>query len=501
MDIPTEVRRLNPWWDDPSAVDNDEYITEWAPMGYTPGALGGVMGNSGSGVYVLRGMRRVGKTTLMKVTIKRLLESGVQPRRILYYDSGVPEKVREAVDYHTDVITDSVTGHHYLFLDGAASMPKWAEHVGDMLKVARDPVIVVSGYADEMVNAADVGSRIPDFRRIGPVPARESIPERLDVQRGDETTLMPMSFREAATRIDPEIGELVRNNDTFSPLSRQEIFGNLIAHEMDERLEELSGYKSRLDKVLDTYLATGGMPHAVYEYMRRGLSWDPVYDKHIDALSEAWGNIPRRDPDLFVRFGCWLAGYDESLVSWDKLARGTGITPPQMVLNYANLLERFFVLHILYRHRNGRPDTGSAKKIFFTDPTYLHMFRYLSDPQALPAPLYVPDNRDKVLSGVVATHLIRLARAAIARDDFDPRRSVFYWMDKKSRPVDFVMDLGDDIRVPLKVQMGHVNRRDMAALTRFLNQTDYGGLLLGQGDLDVHRDYIVVPASIFLMLA
>ena len=113
----------------------------------------------------------------------------------------------------------------------------------------------------------------------------------------------------------------------------------------------------------------------------------------------------------------------------------------------------------------------------------------------------MPDNRGKVLAGVVATHLIRLARSAIAGEDFDPRRSVFYWMDKKSRPVDFVMDLGRDIRVPLKVQMGHVNRRDMAALTRFLNQTDYSGLLLGQGDLDVHRDYIIVPASVFLMLA
>lgn len=500
MDIPAEVRQMNPWWDDPAAVDSDDHITAWNPMGYTPDVLDEAVGNSGSGVYVLRGMRRVGKTTLMKVTIKRLLENGVQPRRIMYYDSGVPEKTREAVDYHAGVANDAAAPR-YLFLDGAASMPKWIEYVNDMLKAAENSVIVVSGYADEMVDAIDIGSRIPDFRRIGSGPARKSITERFGVSRGNDTTLMPMSFRESATRMDPEIGGLVRNNDTFSPQSRQEIFGKLIRHEVDERLEELAGYKSRLDKALDTYLATGGMPHAVYEYVRRGLSWDPVYEKHKDALSEAWANIPRRDPDLFVKFGCWLAGYDESLVSWDKLARGTGITPPQMVLNYANLLERLFVLHILYRHRNGRPDTSSAKKIFFTDPTYLHMFRHLSDPRALPAPLYVPDNRDKVLSGVVATHLIRLARSAITGAGFDPRRSVFYWMDKKSRPVDFVMDLGGDIRVPLKVQMGHVNRRDMAALTRFLNQTDYSGLLLGQGNIDVHRDYVVVPASVFLMLA
>ena len=129
------------------------------------------------------------------------------------------------------------------------------------------------------------------------------------------------------------------------------------------------------------------------------------------------------------------------------------------------------------------------------------MFRYSADPWSLPAPLYVPDHRDKVLEGVVATHLMRLARSMTGGEGFDPRRSIFYWTDKKSRPVDFVLDLGGDVRVPMKVQTGHVSRRDMSALTRFLNQTEYGGLLLGLEDLGEQRDYLTVPASVFLMLA
>ena len=503
MDVPIDVRRLNPWWDDPAAVDGDEDIARWMPTKYTPDTLDDVAHESDGAVYVLRGMRLVGKTTLIKIMIKRLLENGVPPLHILYYESDQPERIQEAADYHARMANGSpAAGRRYLFLDGAASIPKWTERIGDVLRAARDSIVTVSGYANEIGYADEAGMRIPDFRRIVSPPAgsRKGVHARLGVRRGRDVVLTPMSFFESAVRIDKEIGEFARSTSMFSPQGRRDIFGKLIRHEIDGRLEELAGYKRQLDRALDVYLSTGGMPHAIAGYIRKGLSWDPLYETHLDRMREAW-DVPRRDPDLFVRFGRWMASYEDNLVSWDKLAKGTGITPPQMVLNYANLLERLFVLHILYRHKDGQPDTSAAKKIFFTDPAYLHMFRYSADPWSLPAPLYVPDHRDKVLEGVVATHLMRLARFMTGGEGFDPRRSIFYWTDKKSRPVDFVLDLGGDVRVPMKVQTGHVSRRDMSALTRFLNQTEYGGLLLGMGDLGEQRDYLTVPASVFLMLA
>ena len=501
MDIPADVRRLNPWWDDPAAIDDDKHVADWSRMEYTPDVLEDVMRDPGGGVYVLRGMRWAGKTTLIKVMIKRLLERGVQPLHILYYSSDKPEEVWKAADYYTGMINGPASAHRYMFLDGAASVPGWTKRIGDILKVAQDSTVTVSGYADEPNDTDEIGSRVPDFRRVGSTPARKSVQALFGTRRGRDITLTPMSFFESATRIDKEIGEFAQGTDMFSAQSRRDIFNKLIRHEIDTRLEEMAGYKSRLDKALDLYLATGGMPHAIYGYIHRGLSWDPLYEKHRDALYEVWAQIPRKDPDLFMQFGCWLAEQEGNLFSWDRLSKGTGINPPQMALNYANLLEQLFVLHILYRHKDGQPDTSAAKKIFFADPAYLHMSRHMANPQALPAPLYVPDHRDKVLEGVVATHLMRLARLVTGDDMLDTRRSVFYWTDKKSRPVDFVLDLGGDVRVPLKMHTGRVTRRDMSALTRFLNQTRYSGLLLGQGELSIHRDYIIVPASVFLMLA
>lgn len=502
VDVSAKIRQMNPWWEDSAAVDADEHIARWLPMSYTPDALADSGWEDGGTACVLRGMRQVGKTTLMKTMIRKLLKGGTHPMRILYCDSADPESVREAVDRHHNLMNGSaVAGHRYLFLDGAASAPKWADGVADALKAARDASIVISGYVKEMGDAEEVNSRVPDFRRIRTRPNdAPTVPERLGIKSGGDATLTPMSFFKAAVRISPEIGEFAEGNGMFSPQGRRDVFDRLVRHEIDGRLEELCGYKRQLDRALDVYLATGGMPHAIDGYMRRGLSWDPEYQRHLDAMTQTWAALGRK-PHLCAEFGRWLAAYEKNLVSLDKIAKGTGIMPPQMALNYANLLERLFLLHILYRYKNGRPDTSAAKKIIFADPSYLHAFRYSADPRALPAPLYVPDHRDGILEGVVATHLLRLARRMRPERAFEPRRSVFYWTDKKSRLVDFVLDLGENEMVPIKVKTGHVSRRDMSALTRFLKYTRCNGLLLGLGDLDAQRDYLTVPVSAFLMLA
>lgn len=492
MDIPVDIRQFNTWWDDPKALDQD--ISKWNFLGYMPDILSEIPNTTdGTALYVLRGMRLVGKTSLMKLMIKELLDDGVPPKNILYYESDQLSAALAVVDYHMADTTAS--GRRYLFLDGVASAPRWAKHMGSVLKSVPESTVVVSGYVDD-VDGIDATSRVPDFRRISnPEDTNNATQDGF----GHNVLMTPMSFYEAAIRMSPKINELAKNTDTFLPQNKLDIFNKLIHHEYDQRLEELADHTQSLNSVLDAYLATGGMPHAVAGYVRRGLSWDPLYAEHLDVLRKAW-DVPRRNPDLFLRVGCWLANHDQNMISWDKLARGTGIVPPQLALSYAGLLERLFVLHILYRYKDGRPDTSAAKKIFFADPAYLHTFRYATDPMSPPAPLYVYEHRDHLLDGVVATHLMRLASLVLGDRYTDPRHSVFYWTDKKSRPVDFVLDLGGDVRVPVKVQTHHVSRRDMSALTLFLNQTKYGGLHLSRDELRVQRDYITIPASVFLML-
>lgn len=500
MNESAEIQQMNPWWDNSDTIDTDEYVQSWLPMSYMPDVFESIYREVDAGVYVLRGMRQVGKTTLMKITIRNLLRSGINPLCILYYRSTDPEDIRNAIHYHRNILNSSAaTGHRYLFLDGVASIPKWSKSMMDVLKSARDASVVISGYIGEM-NGTDVDGCVPDFRRIQtPSNNNPTVPEMFGVQNGGDVTLKSMSFLEAAVWISPQIGEFIEGNGIFSPQCRREIFDNLIQHKIDSRLEEIYNHKKELNRVLDVYMATGGMPHAIDGYAHRGLSWDPQYQTYLDSITEAW-TVLGRNPSMCVKFGRWLAGHENNLVSWDKIARGTCIMPPQAVLNCANLLERLFMLNILYRYKDGQPDTKAAKKIFFTDPVHLHMFRHSADPMAMPSPLYVPENRKKVLEGVVASHLLRLVRQMRPTRTPKPHSSVFYWTDKKSRMVDFVVDLGSNEIVPIMIMDGTVRRRDMSALTRFLTHTECRGLLLGRNDMEYNRDYLTVPVSVFLML-
>jgi predicted AAA+ superfamily ATPase len=75
---------------------------------------------------------------------------------------------------------------------------------------------------------------------------------------------------------------------------------------------------------------------------------------------------------------------------------------------------------------------------------------------------------------------------------------VFYWIDKKQREVDFVMDDRSGIRMAIEVKLGGVSR-DVAGLRTLMNMTKIGGVVLSDNDLE-KDDHLVVPASVFLSL-
>lgn len=49
-------------------------------------------------VYSLRGPRQVGKTTLLKLEIKRLLEAGVPAKNVFYYSFDLESSPRDVAD-------------------------------------------------------------------------------------------------------------------------------------------------------------------------------------------------------------------------------------------------------------------------------------------------------------------------------------------------------------------------------------------------------------------
>ena len=79
---------FNPWWDGPfksEGIRRDEYLS----------LLDGK--RKAKDIVFITGLRRVGKTTLVRQYVEQLIDEGVDPKRILYFSMDHPGLVKESI--------------------------------------------------------------------------------------------------------------------------------------------------------------------------------------------------------------------------------------------------------------------------------------------------------------------------------------------------------------------------------------------------------------------
>ena len=143
------LSELNPWWDDESyrypVQDRPDYTMEFQTN--NP--------KIGSSIDLLVGARRVGKTSLMRAMINRLLAQGVKGQNILYFTSdnvlaseyGIEAVIRK----HLDSIVHKGAMQRYIFLDEVQDLEKWAtviKYFYDNFKIR----FVVTGSSSLILN-------------------------------------------------------------------------------------------------------------------------------------------------------------------------------------------------------------------------------------------------------------------------------------------------------------------------------------------------------------
>jgi len=81
------LREQNKWWDSPDALRADLHLRAVAEAPFSISHPAEMKINlTQDRLYILRGPRQVGKTTLLKRLIKRLITAeGVDPRSVFYF--------------------------------------------------------------------------------------------------------------------------------------------------------------------------------------------------------------------------------------------------------------------------------------------------------------------------------------------------------------------------------------------------------------------------------
>jgi len=488
----SSLLRHNPWWEAPEKINTDPEIQgfESSAMKWLPRIKYKIDLNS-EAICTLRGPRQVGKTTLIKLMIRELLENRVDSHRIFYYACDLvenPSRLVEIIRSYLETV-DHLSGMKYVFLDEISSVKDWQKgikHLYDLGELRNTFVLLT-------------GSHSLDIRRAS---------ERLPGRRGVSNTtldkiLLPMKFSEYVETRDREFNHILGLLGIRNLGKRREIIFNLVKGKIPQDLKRLSLYLDKLNQYLNEYLITGGIAKAVNDYYKSGEVMKSTYDTYVNVTI---GDFLRHNKS--ERYLAQLIkAINEDLcsqVSWTDLAKKTDIGSHNTVSEYIEILKSGFVLRPYYvlDRSSGSPRYRSNKKIHYGDPFIFHALNgwVNQSPSFSLAQEYLGKHKSILVEGVVGDHLIRFAYNLNPSDNFEPTLNVFYWKDSKSE-VDFILKT-DQGYLPFEVKYASTfNSDQINGLYSFTSQDrENTGIVVTKDLLGIHHGVAAIPASMLLLV-
>ena len=496
----SEIISSNPWWADTKRIQNDPEIQTWehSKLRIIPRIMHKIdydFDTGGTRVYTLRGTRQIGKTTMIKLQIKKFLDDGKLPWNIFYCSFDLcrtPRELVDAVESYRRITQRMRDGSRcYLFLDEVTTIPNWQK--GIKWLVDRDVI------PNSTIMAT--GSDIIDLRR-----AIERLPGRRGrVAEGHDKILLPLKFAEYASVLNRDIKELIDGNDLLSFQNRFAIFSSLTSGEISRTVEAVHMHQTTLDDLLWRYMYSGGVPSVMNAQDTACIIPEYVYNKYADGIQGEWSRLGRnRDP--LKRLGRAIVKSHGSHSSWSGMAQSADIGTHKTVQDYVQVLSDLFILVTFYGYnvKDKSPMFTRNKKIYFTDPFFFHLFngwtRSAGYFDTSAKYMDCDDNKGSLVEGIVANHLTRLAfNAARNKQDFDPHYRLFYYVED-GKEVDFVYYDGEGIEVPIEVKYRNKVTKDLAGMYKFISKTGNKGLVISKDRLDARPEYVMIPASVFLLL-
>lgn len=310
-------------------------------------ALLGRLPRREAGVYTLGGGRQVGKSTLLKQWMARMVEEGQDPLSVAFFSG-------ELIDDHhvlhrllsEELEAMPAEGPRYLLVDEVSYIKGWDRAIKFLADAgALERAIVV-------LTGSDLGL-IREVRTY--LPGRRGRSAEVDFHLHPLTWLETCALKRA---LEVEEREILANADGFDPaeLSRDAW--------------------ARCWRSIEEYLVHGGFLTALNDFQTEATiraATLAIYSDWIrgDFLKRGKSETYLREvlSAITARLG--------SHVSWNALASELSIDHPATVADYADLLERMDAVFIQRALREDRLTDApkKAKKLSFADPFILHAAR------------------------------------------------------------------------------------------------------------------------------
>lgn len=324
------------------------------------------------GIYTLEGGRQIGKTTLIKQWMAKLLKEGINPLSIAFLSG--------------ELIEDFQSLLHLLRFQ-LESMPK-----NQIIYLIIDEVSYIRDWDKGIKFAADAGM----------------LRNAVLILTGSDTTFI----REARMRFPGRRGKADVTNFHLHPLSFREYI-TLVGGVKIKKKYTLKEREFLFDH-FQLYLIHGGYLTAINDLAMRGKILESTLVTYSDWIR---GDVLKRHKqELYLRE--ILEGVIKrytAQVTWNTFAADLSIDHPKTVMEYLTLLESMDAIYIqsaLVEHKlTGAPK--KAKKVTFRDPFIFHALKSWVQPKQdtfqnqILADLHNPKVCSLLVEGCVVNHYAR----------------------------------------------------------------------------------------------
>jgi len=343
MDL-RELFDQNPWWKDEKQIEEDYDIVKWREKKHRwiPQEIEKISLKPFA-LHVITGARQVGKTTALKLLIKKLLAIR-NPKSIFYFNCeniADHKELSEILEAYLDFRSVNKLKKSVIMLDEITLPKEWYRAVKFFIDQGklRNDVVVVTG-----------SSSINVKREVELFPGRRG--------NGVDITMRPLSFREFLKVVDRNLYEKIPSASEITQVNKKVLNALMFEKELNKHLKD--------------YMEYGGFPLSVVnigggkqEAKKTYLAWI----KNAILKADRSDVLARQVMKVIVESA-------QSAVSWEGISRKIEAKSPKTVAAYTDLLKSIYAVNILYNIdvNEKKIRFGKNKKIHFTDPLLYEIF-------------------------------------------------------------------------------------------------------------------------------
>ena len=282
----------------------------------------------------LTGLRRTGKSTLIRQMMGRLLKEGTKPSHIFYFsfDHSVVQNESEVLrsileTYAANILNQPLneTGEDiYLFLDEIQVIPYWQDIVKTYIDFNPRLHFVMSGSSSLFISQK----------------SKESLAGRLK-----EFTILPLAFKEY-------LAINVKASQAIEKIGMKKY---------------TSFYPEYLNAFFESYLEDGQFPQIIKNQYTQKEASDylrSIEDKIVEA--DLPRTFPIKRPDILKIIYTYFKQYSGSILSYDNLTNDLGIDI-RTTVKYVDWLKKAFLLNLCFNHTKKMAKASrTAKKIYLS---------------------------------------------------------------------------------------------------------------------------------------